>query len=138
MRRRDGLRKLALAALTLPFPPSARRSLLEDHALASEESCDRHAAASLGEPAVVARVLLAVTRLEECWDAPLPALACRFAMGRTEQRVRGLLGPGWEPAEPGWMAAILTLWLGVGVAVIASAARLHHAVETALSVVFGT
>jgi len=113
-----------------------RRLLLEDYSLLCEEQCDVRAAESVGNPAVVARALLAVTRLDTAWDEPLPALACRFGPGRTTRRVMALLEPKWVPAETRWALGFGGSLLGVLLLTGFSASTLHHAMESVLSVVF--
>jgi hypothetical protein len=134
--RRDGLRKLALATFTLPYPPSCRVAMLEEYAAVCEELCDVHAARVVGEPARVARALLSVARLGEGWDRPLPAPACRFSQGHVERRVRALLEPIWPGRARSWVLGFAAVFLCVGVATGMASGFLHHGVESALELVF--
>jgi hypothetical protein len=134
--RRDGLRKLAVAALSLPFPPQTRTALLAEYAATCEESCDVRASEVVGEPARVARAILAAARLGEGWEHPDPVLACRFAPGHVERRVRALLATKWPGSGASWTAGFGGALAGAGLGTGLAARHLHHAVETALALVF--
>jgi len=123
VRRRDSLRRLVAAVLSLPHLPAVRRRVLLELALACEEACDE-AAARLGDRLAVAETVLAVERLI-AHATPHPSLAS-FGDGSVARRVRSLLGPA--AAEP---TPALHWWLGSALAVGAAwlAHPLHHLTE---------
>jgi Zn-dependent protease with chaperone function len=100
--RRDNLRMTALRYATLLWPRGARRRLLDDLSLSTEEVCDRAAAQTLGSPAALARLL----ELLGGADAAGPGQP-RLAFGSTAiaARIRALRSDaGTErPALPAWL-----------------------------------
>lgn len=134
--RRDGLRKLGVATLSLPFPPPMRTLLMAEYAAVCEERCDLRAAEHLGEPARVARAILAVARLGEGCEHTMPAPACRFAPGHVERRVRSLLTTSWAGRGPRWVAGFAATFLVCSIATSLISPHLHHGVESALELVF--
>ncbi|HXK24642.1 MAG TPA: M56 family metallopeptidase [Myxococcota bacterium] len=123
VRRRDSLRRLVAAVLSLPQLPAVRRRVLAELALACEQACDE-AAARLGDRLAVAETVLAVERLI-AQATPHPSLV-GFGEGGVAERVRSLLEPA--PAEP---ASPLHWWLGTALAIgaVCLAHPLHHLTE---------
>jgi hypothetical protein len=128
VRRRDGLRKLAAAALSWPHLPALRRRLLGDLSLACEQACDARAARCCGDRLRVAEAILAAERLA---GGAAPGEGCAFGGSTLPERVLQLLDA--EPPPPlGRLAR--RVWLGVAAAAaLALADPLHHLAEHALA-----
>ncbi len=60
--RRDNLRRLVAASLTLLWVPGCRRRFLADFNLSAEQACDRNAAAAVGNTALVIETLSRLAR----------------------------------------------------------------------------
>jgi hypothetical protein len=131
-RRRDGLRKLAAAALSWPHLPALRGRLLGDLALACEQACDLEAAGRLGDRLRVAEAILAAERLA---GGAASEVACAFGGSTVPERVLHLL----EAAPPQPMGRrARRAWLAVAAAAaFALADPLHHLVEHALALLLG-
>lgn len=137
--RRDPLRRLTAAVLSLVLPPAVRRGLLTELELACEQACDLAAARAVGDPLLVAEALLAAERRM----AGEPAFASGNVTGVAESaipiRVRSLLdadrGRGGQPerARSGRChgSTRRTVLLGLAFAAVAlwAAIPIHHAAE---------
>jgi beta-lactamase regulating signal transducer with metallopeptidase domain len=128
-RRRDGLRKLAAAALSWMHPPALRRRLLGDLSLACEQACDAEAARSIGDRLRVAEAILGAERLlGRCGES---RAVCAFGGSQVPERVERLLDEDPAPrvrgrAEWAWLAA-------AAAAALALADPLHHLAEHVLA-----
>jgi beta-lactamase regulating signal transducer with metallopeptidase domain len=132
VRRRDGLRKLVAAVLSLGHLPWIRRQLLADLALSCEQACDA-AAARFGDRLRVAEAILAVERMWVSGPREAPLAISAFGGANVAARVEALL------AEPPAMRQTSGWWWGVALvtAVVVVAAPLHHATETLLNLLLG-
>ena len=130
--RRDPAALSFLRVASLFSVPALTRLLHARFRHAMEEAADAHAAASVGDPSLVASALIKVAALQY---RRFDAFSSVPAFGRTslERRIRLLLDD-----SPLIVAKPLTLVIGVaGISLGASlalvhSAALHHAVETAL------
>jgi Zn-dependent protease with chaperone function len=128
-RRRDGLRKLAAAALSWMHLPALRRRLLGDLSLACEQACDAEAARRIGDRLRVAEAILGAERLlGRCGES---RAVCAFGGSQVPERVERLLDEDPTPRAGGraeWA------WLAAGAALaLALADPLHHLVEHVLA-----
>ena len=132
--RRDPLRRAAAEASSLMLPPRTRRAILEELALASEQTCDEQAAAALGDRLAVAEVLVAVERLAQRASLPGRAALPAFGGSQVATRVHSLLeAPPRDRSRGvgGAVAALATLaglWL--------AAEPLHHLTEHWIRLLF--
>jgi Zn-dependent protease with chaperone function len=124
-RRRDGLRKLAAAALSWMHWPPLRRRLLRELALACEQACDAGAARRVGDRLRVAETILAAERLLARDE--VSRAACAFGGSTVPERVERLLAP--EPSREPSKAALRAAWLAAAAAALAVADPLHHWAE---------
>jgi Zn-dependent protease with chaperone function len=129
-RRRDTLWRVAtsFAAVALPHAVAARLQAALD--LATERACDEDAAVELGDRLLVADAILRAQRLGlRRWSG----VAAGFGPGHCAARVDALLAPlaGAPTGVRRWdvIAAL------VAIAAVAAAGPVHHAAETALSLV---
>lgn len=132
LERRDGLWRLVARALSIGHLPPTRRCLLADFTLATEQACDEVAAHRLGDRLRVADAIVAVERLFRNVTSPPWTFAPSFGGSDVAARVESLLGDrrGGESARMRrWLLALVVL------AVLGSAAPLHHATETALALI---
>ncbi len=120
--RRDGLRRLAVAALASAHFPWVRRALESDHALACEQACDEQAGDRVGDRLTVAEAILAVERRLGS-AAELGALA--FTGGQIQARVEALA----SPRTPAPRARIGLACLGTLALLAVSAPVLHDLTE---------
>lgn len=140
--RGDGLTLLVLrAALALLPSPGGARAIHQWQA-ATELECDAHAAAEVGDPAIVAEALLAAFRARGAAPegaGPKHALAAVSA-GGLEGRVLALVGSTERPppARLGNDAlAVLLFALGAAALICVSPGEtLHHAIETLIGLGF--
>ncbi len=128
-RRRDGLRKLAAAALSGFYLPSVRRRLLADLSLACEQACDAAAARRVGDPVRVAEAIVGAARLLDA-RRELRGV-CAFGGSTVPERVERLLGEDPAPDAPskGGPAWLLACSVVAAAALFALADPLHHGVE---------
>lgn len=132
-RRRDGLRQLAALVLSWPYLPAARRSILAELELATEQACDEQAGRRLGDRLVVAEAILAAERLLASTPNPSPGPLLAFGGSSVPARVRGLLAEAVaERGLAGW-------WMAGGLLLASSllADPLHHATEHLLGLLLG-
>jgi len=133
--RRDPLRRAAAAALSFPLGPRARRSVLSELALASEQACDEAAARSLGARLRVAEAILAAERLAGAAVRSTLAGLPAFGGSAVRRRIASLLEA--EPAAPALLAPLrIAFFLAVG-ALVLVADPLHHATEHWLHLLLG-
>ncbi len=121
-RRRDALRMVVAEALLMAVPRRVRRTLLEDLALACEESCDRAALPQAGSPERMAEVLLRVQRLGMTAPMGVPGASG----SQLSLRIHALLDQPY-PTAPAWMRI---LWFSPALLLLAD--PIHHAAETLL------
>ena len=131
-RRRDGLFKsMARVGAALQFP-QVRTALLAAIDVACEQACDESASQSIGDRLTVAEALLTVERALGSQTPPSGALA--FGRTALEARVRNLAdAPEWERPASWSIAALL---IPSTIAVVLYYDVIHHAVESALAVLF--
>lgn len=132
LRRRDPGGLIALAIASLFAVPGVARCFLARFQEAAEEACDAEAAVAVANPRLVAIALVNVAGLQ-LQSSELDAVVPAFGEGSLERRVRRLLDADALVVAPA--RAILLLGSTAGVTAtlaITEAARVHHAVETAL------
>jgi len=119
--RRDALRLVLGEALLMAVPDRLRRMLIEDLALACEESCDRAALPHAGGPERMAEILMRVQRLGMVSPKGLPGVTG----SQLSLRVRALLEESYPPSRTWIWATPLLLLLATPV---------HHSAETLLHI----
>ena len=134
-RRRDPLRKLIARIASVVHLPGTRRQLLDDLALATEQSCDEEAGAAIGDRLRVAQAMLAVERLAQQHDnrgVDLGLAAEYFGRVSITPRVEALLSARPRRSSPMgvWAAGLTALALAVLIA-----EPIHHATETLLGLI---
>jgi hypothetical protein len=135
LERRDLLRRAAATALSFPFWPSVRRSVLSELALASEQACDEAAGRRLGDRLRVAEAILAVERLAGAALRSTPPGLPAFGGCAVSRRVASLLEA--EPAAPALRGACWTAFVLAAAALVLAADPLHHATEHWLRILLG-
>lgn len=133
--RHDPLRQVAAAALSLPFWPSVRRSILSELALASEQACDEAAGRDVGDRLRVAEAILAVERIAGGAVHSTPSGLPAFGGCTVSRRVESLLEA--ERQRPALRAACWTAFIFAASALVLVADPLHHSVEHWLRLVLG-
>ena len=133
-RRRDPLRRAAIAVLSLPLGAATRVRLLRSWTLASEQACDEEAARAVGDRVRVAEAVLAVERLLGGSER-LPVRAPSFGGGDVERRVRSLLAPDAAISEP--RRGRRALAVAAAGLCLAGSGVLHHVAEHLIDAVFG-
>jgi hypothetical protein len=138
LKRRDPLAHVLLSLSGLFALPVWAGALSRAYRSAAEQACDDAAAHAVADGALVATALVKVAGLRRGESRATPALgAFGFGEHPLESRVRRLLS---EKAFAVRRARALPLsaWLAVGALAfsVLQAAFVHHAVETALHVVF--
>ena len=93
--RRDNLRRLIIAALTLVWPPESRKQFLRDFSLSTEQLCDQSAAVAVGDAALVSATL----RRVEPNDGP-----------QTQERLQSLGTNGGEGAPVNLWLVLAAAW----------------------------
>lgn len=118
--------RLAARILSALHFPGTRTRLLQAFVLASEQRCDRVAAAEVGSRVLVAETLLAVERLY-ARRAPVTmhAFAAAFGTDFLHERVQALLSSRPDARTPVGTA----LAVGVATLLVASAGTVHHFTE---------
>lgn len=128
--RRDTLWRITVRLAAVPLPSSVTGRLLSALDLATERACDEAAAVALGDRLVVADAILRAQRLGlRRWNG----IAAGFGPSHWAARVDALLAPvtGAPTGVRRW-----DVIAGIATAVaVASAGPVHHAAETALSLV---
>jgi beta-lactamase regulating signal transducer with metallopeptidase domain len=132
-RRRDAAWQLSARALSALHTPALRAALLRELSLAAEQTCDEAAARSVGDALSVAETIVHVAKLTQL-EPDLPCVAF-FGASATERRVEALLEAPTASAAPRLQAVWATSVIAV-VSVLAASASWHHAVESALSLLF--
>ena len=108
-RRRDNLRRAALAIATVLWPGSLRQQLLHDYHTATEMACDRAALQVSGDATLVARV---IARLEGKPAATGNHGRAENTADAARDRIRALNAAPHRPTYlAGLLAAIASLWL---------------------------
>lgn len=125
-RRRDGLRRFAVAALATAHVPWVGRALTRDHARACEQACDEEAALRVGDRLTVAEAILAVARRLGS-TALVPDGAIGFTGGQVGARVEALAASAIPAGRD--RLALAGLAVGFVLALAASAPVLHDLTE---------
>ncbi|MGH0037880.1 MAG: M56 family metallopeptidase [Myxococcota bacterium] len=125
VRRRDPLRWIAAATLSLALPPAVRRELIGELELASEQACDEAAARAVGDRLRVAETLLAAERLMASADAGLRPAVAGLGGSAVPARVRSLL----DAPRPRPRNRAGTIALGLLAALALAADPIHHGAE---------
>jgi hypothetical protein len=108
-RRRDNLRRAALAIATVLWPGNRRQRLLNDCQVAAEMACDSAALRVSGDATLVARV---ITRLEGTPAATGAPGWTAHPAGAARTRIRALRAVPHRPAyRVVLLAAVIGLWL---------------------------
>ncbi|WP_373045729.1 M56 family metallopeptidase [Vulgatibacter sp.] len=126
LRRRDPLSRLLLAGAGLFALPFVARTLARAHRDAAEEACDLHAAAEVGDGALVASALVQVAKLQR----DVQHLALAFGGSALERRVRALLDVPPRTRTPLSLALGCSVLLAGAAVALAFDDAIHHAVET--------
>ncbi|QRN94719.1 hypothetical protein JRI60_37220 [Archangium violaceum] len=135
LRRRDPLLGLLLGVAGLFAAPFLARACTAVHQMAAEEACDAEAAVAVGDGGLVAGALVKVAALQRrlsnvAGDAPA------FGALALERRVRLLLDEEARVTTTHALRAAGAVTLAAGLFALAHTAFLHHAVETALHLLF--
>jgi len=128
--RRDALSLAVARATTFLMLPHTRRQLLEELALAAEQSCDEAAARAIGDRLTMAEVILKVERLVAVPHGVGP-LAVSFGGTAIPLRVAALVDP---PRIERRRSALTIFIVCACLAVGASSDELHHLAETVVGV----
>tara|TARA_R100000005_G_scaffold92923_2_gene67304 strand:- start:4090 stop:5040 length:951 start_codon:yes stop_codon:yes gene_type:complete len=107
-RRRDNLRRAALAIATVLWPRSRRQQLLSDYHTATEMACDWAAVDVSGDADLVARV---IARLEGLPAAAASEGGATGSASAARSRIKALLAAPRNTASPRLLLAIVGLWL---------------------------
>ncbi|WP_257455272.1 M56 family metallopeptidase [Archangium lipolyticum] len=135
LRRRDPLLGVLLGVAGLFAAPFLSRACAAAHQMAAEEACDAEAAAAVGDGGLVAGALVKVAALQQrlshvTGDAPA------FGALALERRVRLLLDEAARATTAHALRVTGAVALATGLLSLAHSAFLHHAVETALHILF--
>ncbi|MGH8720298.1 MAG: M56 family metallopeptidase [Burkholderiales bacterium] len=123
-RRHDNLQKWL--AFLCTFPSLSQKRPLADLSLAAEQCCDAAAARALGDPLLVAEVLVKVQKLKRRGAHDI----CGFDGSNLEVRVSALLQPAKEDAtHPVLLVMLLAGALGL---IVFAPDPLHHLLERLL------
>lgn len=134
--RRDALSLLIADVLSRLHLPWIRSRLLADLRLATEQACDEEAARATGDRLGVAKAILTVTRLGGERPLRSHALLVTITGADIQVRVGALLHPA--PTPKSWPQGLVAAGTGLLAALgWVFADRLHHAVESALHLLFG-
>ena len=131
-RRRDGMRKLAAAALGRAHLPPVRRWLARELSLACEQACDAEAGRRVGDRLRVAETILATERLMA--GQARGRSVCAFGGSAVAERVQALLHPPPPRASTG-PALRWALAAALPAVVLGAADPLHHLVEHLLALI---
>jgi hypothetical protein len=127
VRRRDPLTRAWLESWTAFEPGVLARALIQDWLEQAEVSADSHAAAQVGDPLLVAHILVRQRRLQTRVD--MPAMA--WSAGSLEHRVKTLLSDAESDQEPrsDLDLRLVALAVGVSATVVTLSPWLHHNLE---------
>jgi hypothetical protein len=126
--RRDALLLLVARATTALMLPRPRAQLLDELALAAEQSCDEMAARAIGDRLTMADVILKVERLLSAPPAVAP-LAASFGGNAIPLRIAALVAPPRRERHRSVLAISIVCAL---LAMAAASEQLHHLAETAV------
>jgi len=130
-RRRDNLRLLLAALLTLVIPGKPGRMMRDDLHLLMESACDFEAAAQLGD-LEVAETLLKIQRLSPAyWQLGHNVLLSPFTGSEVELRIKALLHG--RPETRAQQACVRLSLLALLSASVLLVDPLHHSIEVLLS-----
>jgi Zn-dependent protease with chaperone function len=136
LQRWDGLANLLMSTAALVLPPFAVRPFRSAYRRAAEEDCDARAATAVGDGAAVADALVAVAAIQQRPWLREDAFGV-WGEHPLEMRVRRLLGPLQRSVGPAYGVPIgASLSAGIFACAFAYATFFHHAVETALDLLF--
>jgi beta-lactamase regulating signal transducer with metallopeptidase domain len=130
-KRYDNLRRLLAAVSLWPLPRRWRNALLADLATATESACDRAAAATVGDAAVVARAIRAVSACASMAAVrPASAFGTGDALrtGAADERLRQLAGTAPANRIASWVQGVATAVVYTAVT-LTTTVLAHHAVE---------
>lgn len=131
VRRRDPLMAVVLNAAAAFHLPGGRRFLLEEAAIAAEEACDEYASTTVGDRLAVAQTILSVERaMRGATKQRFGYVTVAFGASSVARRVDALLSEARGkplPVSWQWVTALAI------VAILAVSGQVHHATETALS-----
>jgi Zn-dependent protease with chaperone function len=138
LNRHDPLAGLVMSSAGLFALPFCLGALQRDYRVAAEQACDDAAACVVGNGVLVAEALVSVARLQRSGAAPRFATeAFGFGQHPLEARVRRLLrASGFQQRRA--LALPLAAGIACGACALAlqQASSVHHAVETALHLLF--
>ncbi|QRK09432.1 hypothetical protein JQX13_04620 [Archangium violaceum] len=135
LRRREPLLGLLLGVAGLFAAPFLARACVTVYQTAAEEACDAEAAAAVGDGGLVAGALVKVATLQRRLSnvaGEMPA----FGALALERRVRLLLDEEARATSAQALRVAGVMALAAGLLAFAYTAFLHHAVETALHLLF--
>jgi Zn-dependent protease with chaperone function len=134
VRGRDLLALVLVRLCCLLHLPRTGRRIVADLACAQELRCDRQAAVSVGDAAIVASAIVTLERLQLA--APSAQLGAAFGGSDVTLRVEALLEIQPDPVpRRGWLTALVVV--AASALLIAGAPVLHHAAETLLELLVG-
>ena len=135
LRRRDPLLGLLLGVAGLFAAPFVARACAAVYQTAAEEACDAEAAAVMGDGGLVAGALVKVAALQRR-VSHVAGEAPAFGALALERRVRLLLDEEARASTAHALRVSGAVALAAGLFALAHTASLHHAVETALHLLF--
>jgi Zn-dependent protease with chaperone function len=135
LRRRDPLLGFLLGVAGLFAAPFLARACAAVYQTAAEEACDAEAAAAMGDGGLVAGALVKVAALQRRLST-VAEEAPAFGALALERRVRLLLDDGVRATTAHALRVAGAVTLAAGLLAIDYTAFLHHAVETALHLLF--
>ena len=133
--RRDGLRKLSARILASAHFQTTRQTLLAELELATEQSCDEHAAGSLDDRLSVAETILKLSRLASM-DHIRGDSVSAFNASDCERRIEGLLNPP-IPRNRYLSAIWMVILCVLSVSGLMSADFWHHITESLFGIHLG-
>ncbi|WP_095981149.1 M56 family metallopeptidase [Melittangium boletus] len=135
LRRRDPLLGLLLGVAGLFAAPFLARTCTTVYQTAAEEACDAEAAAAVGDGGLVAGALVKVAALQRKLSH-VTGVEPAFGALALERRVRLLLDEEARASSAHALRVAGAVALAAGLFVLAHTTFLHHAVETALHLLF--
>jgi Zn-dependent protease with chaperone function len=136
LQRWDGLANLLMSMASVLLPPFAMSVFQRAYRRAAEEDCDDRAAREVGSGTTVAQALLSVAALQRHPWQREDAFGV-WGEHPLETRVRRLLVPTRRTGGRAYAVPLgASLTVGIFACALAHATFFHHAVETALDLVF--